>query len=241
MTFGLFVTAIILSLFANLANAQSRCDCREIIAACTGTVRAEGNWITITSTSQACSRIDYYINGEPRLDVVMDGRDQVEWLGPSKIESLDVQGCVVCKDTHFSSGSKPGSGEPGSLRVDPLDQKLLGLWVKTPRTLQLQLVTTYQTGTMTVTRKLGSGRYSVSSTTESRNVLKPGREFLPGHCWGRQSECITLETVNGTLRISGSQVTINFDNPKWTPDSLTLSGNVLQGSDGFGSMEFVKR
>ena len=109
MRIVLFITTVILSLVSSVVPAQSRCDCREIVGSCTGTVRSEANWITITSTSQSCSRVDYYINGEPRLNVVMDGRDLVEWLGPSKIQSIDVQGCVVCKDTLRGSNDRPSN------------------------------------------------------------------------------------------------------------------------------------
>lgn len=239
-----YLTLIAFFLVTDFAFSQSRCDCREIVAGCTGTVEAEGKWITITSSSQSCSRIDYYINGHPRLNVVMDGRDQEEWLGPSKIESIDVQGCVVCKDRLLGSGSggELGSGEPGSSRVDPLDQQLLGLWSKIPRTFEHPGQTNHRSGTMRVIQKLGSGKYSISSTTEWHEVLKHGRYWASGPCWGSTADCFRTEHANGTLTVNGSRVTIRYDKPDWSPDRLTLNGRTLQGSDSSGGpVGLVKR
>ena len=92
LLFGLLLVQI------SMADSYWQCDCEEIQGGCRGTVSQAGNWLDIRSSSRECSRIDYQVNGQPFVATITDGRGQREWMGPSRIESISVQGCVVCLD-----------------------------------------------------------------------------------------------------------------------------------------------
>ena len=92
------------------AYADNRCDCAQVIANCTANVTVrEQKWIDITSTSQMCSRVDYYLDGNPHVDVVMDGQMTTEWLGPGQIRKVTVDRCTVCVD-HLRGGQNASGG-----------------------------------------------------------------------------------------------------------------------------------
>jgi hypothetical protein len=93
----------------HLATADTRCDCSQIVASCTATVTVrDQKWIDVESTSQQCSRVDYYLDENPHLTVVLDGQSTQEWLGPGVVHKVKVDQCVVCVD-HLRGQSSSGS------------------------------------------------------------------------------------------------------------------------------------
>jgi hypothetical protein len=229
MRISLILVAIFLFLFADLAPAQSRCDCREIVDSCTGKVNFDGKWINLESSSKACSRIDYYTNGEPRLNVVMDGGDIVEWLGPSKVESIEVQGCVVCKDTLRGSTTSIIS--------------MIGSWALQERTVTTENGKNVSFGTLTVSagRSPEHFRFFYSHTAQEY-LPNPSFTWYSGPCQGRSTNpCLIRQSWTGTLTVSDNSIRIDYDESDWPSDSMVLRGNTMTGHDSIGPLTMVKR
>ncbi len=80
------------------AQAEWRCDCTKIAGSCSASVTVKGNWVNVTSDQKACSRVDYYIDGQPFVTVVVDGEDRQDWLSRTADPTVLVQSCQVCQD-----------------------------------------------------------------------------------------------------------------------------------------------
>ncbi len=99
--FALF--ALALAIMAQTASA-ARCDCdyRSWQGSCKATVELrQDNWFVIESDTPQCSRVTWYIDGEPQTTIVTDGSDSTEWLGSGSSPSLAVESCKVCKDAKY--------------------------------------------------------------------------------------------------------------------------------------------
>ena len=125
--------------------------------------------------------------------------------------------------------------------VDSLDQQLLGVWSRIPRTIENLERVSYQTGFMEVDQKLSEGRYRVRLTASFNEELKPGYKWTSGECQGSSSNCSTKKHATGILTVDGSQVIITFDDLQWPPDHFTLNGSTLFGTDVSGPLKYVKR
>lgn len=87
--------------------AEWRCDCTKITGSCNANVTVEGNWVNVTSDQKACSRVDYYVDGQPFVTVVVDGEDRQDWLSRTADPTVLVQSCQVCQDNLLEeSGTK---------------------------------------------------------------------------------------------------------------------------------------
>jgi TonB family protein len=80
------------------ALAQWRCDCTTIIASCTAEVAARENWIDVTTDSQQCARVDYFVDGQPFVTTVVEGQHRLDWMSPRQNPNILVQSCQVCAD-----------------------------------------------------------------------------------------------------------------------------------------------
>ncbi len=78
--------------------AEYRCDCTTITDSCAASVQAEAGWVTVKSNSAACSRVDYYIDGQPMVSTVVGGESREAWLSRGKDPQILVQSCQVCED-----------------------------------------------------------------------------------------------------------------------------------------------
>lgn len=107
-----FTLGCVLALVAVGAQA-SRCECEydDWIGDCTATVESRGNWVKLTSSSDQCSRIDWYANGNPHVTVVTEGTATEELLNYTGEIKLAVQSCKICKDRMYAEGGPPGTSE----------------------------------------------------------------------------------------------------------------------------------
>ena len=110
----LFVVAVLWGsslatmLYSDLAQAELRCDCSQVIDSCSATVSLQDMNVAIDSDSDACSRVDYLIDGQPFAALVVGGSSQLNWSGqPLRDPSIVVENCRVCAD---SNTSQAGSG-----------------------------------------------------------------------------------------------------------------------------------
>ena len=54
---------------------------------------------------QQCARVDYFVDGQPFVSVVVDGEDRQNWLARTTNPRILVQSCQVCRDTGASAGA----------------------------------------------------------------------------------------------------------------------------------------
>jgi hypothetical protein len=110
-----------LVLCINFANGQqlTRCQCsyKDGVGDCTAKVSKADRWITVTSNTAQCSRVDWYADGQPQVTVVTDGKETHEWLGQGQNPQLTLQSCKICKD------AEGGSAGPGSATTTPEDRQ----------------------------------------------------------------------------------------------------------------------
>ena len=108
-----FITAM--TLLASTARAELRCDCTEVIDACSASVALDDMDVEIESDNDACSRVDYLIDGQPFSALVVGGEANVVWRGqPLRDAQIVVENCRVCADRH---SSRPVAGNT----TDPED------------------------------------------------------------------------------------------------------------------------
>jgi TonB family protein len=103
----LWVGAIAIVLFSQTANAELRCDCAQVIDTCSATVSLDGMQVNIKSDSQACSRVDYLIEGQPFAALVVGGSTQLSWPGqPLRDARIVIENCRICAETDQSAAPK---------------------------------------------------------------------------------------------------------------------------------------
>jgi len=105
---GLLLAPLLVS---NTVRAELRCDCSQIIASCSAELSITGNDVDIKSSSTACSRVDYLIDGQPYTALIVDGATEFS-LGdqPQTKPQMVVENCRVCADAqeqNVSAGESP--------------------------------------------------------------------------------------------------------------------------------------
>jgi TonB family protein len=128
--YSLLIAAILFAGSSAPAFAQFRCDCTSIVDSCSADVAVRGNWVEITTDRQQCSRVDYFLDGQPFVAVVVDGEDRQAWIPRAESPRIMVQSCQVCRDSASSGGAAASqapsaqaaaaASEPGDDRLRPL-------------------------------------------------------------------------------------------------------------------------
>jgi TonB family protein len=104
----LFIGACLVALNAR---AELRCDCSQIVATCSAEVSFDHNNIEIQSSVDACSRVDYLIDGQPYSALIVDGETELNWDGqPQSKPQIVVENCRVCADRKEGNFSTATSG-----------------------------------------------------------------------------------------------------------------------------------
>lgn len=167
----IFIASMLLCITASasrLAAADSRCDCSKIVGACTSEVSATGKWLKLHSSSEYCSRIDYSINGSPKVTTITGGEETEEWLGRIPIENITVESCSVCLD---------------KMRRDSAMLDLLGSWNCTSDVIIGGECgeTSHWIGTLTLSEKTGESTYSgATNSTANMSFTNPNCSFRSG-------------------------------------------------------------
>jgi TonB family protein len=91
---------IAIAIFSSCAAAQAqfRCDCTSIVDSCSADVAIRGSWVEVTTDQQQCARVDYFIDGQPFVAVVVDGSDRQNWIARTEDPRVMVQSCQVCRE-----------------------------------------------------------------------------------------------------------------------------------------------
>ena len=95
---NIVATSLLLAGFGT-AHAQYRCDCTSVVDTCSAEVVARGTFLEIKTDHQMCARVDYFVDGQPFVSVVVDGEDREDWLARTTNPRILVQSCQVCRDT----------------------------------------------------------------------------------------------------------------------------------------------
>jgi TonB family protein len=92
--------------FAPAASAQLRCDCTQIVDACQAQVSVSGSTVQISSDHRQCSRVDYFIDGQPFVSVAVDGEAHESRSASVGAPRVLVQSCQVCADSAFGAAAQ---------------------------------------------------------------------------------------------------------------------------------------
>jgi TonB family protein len=144
---GLALLLLGTSLIATNARAELRCDCSQIVQTCSAEISFDDNEIEIESSEDACSRVDYLIDGQPYSALVVDGEAEFDWEGqPQSSPQIVVENCRVCADSVEGNVKLP---EPVGIDDAAADSKSRTL-VKVMPNFPRKALTTGLEGSVTV-------------------------------------------------------------------------------------------
>lgn len=103
-----------LSAIGMSAQAEWRCDCSTILETCNATVTVENDGVSIASDHKQCSRVDYLIDGQPFVSLVVGGREEQSWLTRSAKPRVMMQSCQVCLDNAAAAAPVLTPREPAA-------------------------------------------------------------------------------------------------------------------------------
>lgn len=102
--------SIALLLATEIAEAGLRCDCTQVIDSCSATVGMEDMRVSIESDSDACSRVDYLIDGQPFTALVVGGSTELNWPGqPLRDPGIVVENCRICAEAGVAASAAAGA------------------------------------------------------------------------------------------------------------------------------------
>lgn len=103
---------------ASTSYAQYRCDCTSVVDTCSAEVTARGSYLEVKTDKPMCARVDYFVDGQPFVSVVVDGEDRQNWLARTTNPRILVQSCQVCRD----SGASAAPTEPARSSAAPASE-----------------------------------------------------------------------------------------------------------------------
>jgi TonB family protein len=135
-------------LIATNARAELRCDCSQIVATCSAEITFDDNQIEVESSEDACSRVDYLIDGQPYSALVVDGEAEFDWKGqPQSSPQIVVENCRVCADSVEGNVKLPAAGTNEDAAATETQSRLL---VKVMPNYPRRALTAGLEGTVTV-------------------------------------------------------------------------------------------
>ncbi|HET7132791.1 MAG TPA: energy transducer TonB [Gammaproteobacteria bacterium] len=106
---------LILGSAGSVSAQDLRCDCTSVVDTCSAEVAARGSFLEVKSNKAQCSRVDYFVDGQPFVSVVVDGEDRQPWPPRTTNPKILVQSCQVCRD----NGQAPAAARPPAARAAP--------------------------------------------------------------------------------------------------------------------------
>lgn len=115
--YSLPIPAILALAASAPALAQYRCDCTSVVDSCEADIAVRPNWIEITTDRQQCARVDYFLDGQPFVSVVVDGEHRQDFIPRAEPPRVLVQSCQVCRDTGAAAASNASAAaQPAAQR-----------------------------------------------------------------------------------------------------------------------------
>src|SRR5690554_2896453 len=99
------VSLLLAGLGSAPAYAQYRCDCTSVVDTCSAEVGVSGRWVEVTTDTPQCSRVDYFVDGQPFVSLVIDGEDRQPWVAATASPRVIVQSCAVCRDSEAGAAA----------------------------------------------------------------------------------------------------------------------------------------
>jgi TonB family protein len=107
----MFVQAFLLAgVGIGTAHGQYRCDCTTVVDTCNAAVTARGSFIEVRADERTCARVDYFVDGQPFVSLVVDGEAREDWLARTTSPRILVQSCQVCRDLGADAAAAPARG-----------------------------------------------------------------------------------------------------------------------------------
>jgi hypothetical protein len=203
-------TALMTALSSTSAFAAplSRCQCNydRWVHSCVATVSNQKGWAKITSDTQQCSRVDWYIDGNPQMTIVTNGVETEALLNVKSDSKLVVQACNVCQDEMFPDGSAaPAAGVQGNPTTSSSSSLFAGTWIAHERNV-----------------------FGFSSTTTMQLTVLG--TTISG-TWDGQAVTGTISGSSATIDLSGSGVkgmTLRLDDPTTMSYSTAFFSGTLK-------------
>ncbi len=101
------------------AHGQYRCDCTSVVDTCTANVAARGSFLEVKTDRPQCARVDYFVDGQPFVSVVVDGEDRQNWPARTANPKILVQSCQVCRDNGASAAAPAARTPPPATPATP--------------------------------------------------------------------------------------------------------------------------
>jgi TonB family protein len=111
--------ALSLLLACGAAHGQYRCDCTSVVDTCTANVAARGSFLEVKTDRPQCARVDYFVDGQPFVSVVVDGEDRQNWPARTANPKILVQSCQVCRDNGASAAAPVARTPPPATAASP--------------------------------------------------------------------------------------------------------------------------
>ena len=97
--------------YGGVAHGQYRCDCTSVVDTCTANVAARGSFLEVKTDRPQCARVDYFVDGQPFVSMVVDGEDRQNWPARTANPKILVQSCQVCRD-NGAAATAPAARPP---------------------------------------------------------------------------------------------------------------------------------
>jgi len=101
------------------AHGQYRCDCTSVVDTCTANVAARGSFLEVKTDRAQCARVDYFVDGQPFVSVVVDGEDRQNWPARTANPKILVQSCQVCRDNGAGAAAPAARTAPPAAVQSP--------------------------------------------------------------------------------------------------------------------------
>lgn len=91
------------------------CDCTRVVDSCSAGVTLKGAKVSIESSNDSCSRVDYLVEGQPFTALVVDGSAELAWPGqPLRDATIVVENCRVCAENTGQAAAPVAAGAQGA-------------------------------------------------------------------------------------------------------------------------------
>lgn len=94
-----------LVLLCSVAQAQVRCDCSQQTADCEASLHYRDGLLEVTTDTRECAQVLYYVDGQPQVVLVTDGRD-AQPLAKEPYQTLTAGACRVCSSRQVSEQAR---------------------------------------------------------------------------------------------------------------------------------------
>src|SRR5262245_38012237 len=103
---------LILGSAASVSAQELRCDCTSVVDTCTAEVAARGSFLEVKTNKAQCSRVDYFVDGQPFVSMAVDGEDRQTWPARTTNPKILVQSCQVCRENSPTAAARPLAPRP---------------------------------------------------------------------------------------------------------------------------------